>query len=164
MEHKYIYGPVPSRRLGFSLGVDIIPYKNCSFDCIYCQLGKTTNKTIVRKEYSPTEEILKEINERSKNVKDVDFITFSGSGEPTLHAKLGHLIKELKKITKLPIAVLTNSSLLFMTKVRKELSNANIVLPTLCTANQETFQKIHRPYPEITIRKTIDALVEFKKF
>jgi len=163
MANKYIYGPVPSRRLGLSLGVDIIPYKNCSYDCIYCQLGRTTNKTIMRKEYAPAEEILRETKRYFKNIKSVDYITFSGSGEPTLHSKIGYLIKEIKKITKIPITVLTNGSLLSMPEVRHELAEADIVLPTLCSVNQDFFQKIHRPHREISLESTIRAFIDFRK-
>lgn len=163
METKYIYGPVPSRRLRFSLGIDLIPFKNCSFDCIYCQLGKTTNKTIKRKEYLPTEEILKGVEEILKNNDRIDYLTFSGSGEPTLHSRIGYLITELKKITEIPVAVLTNSSLLFMPDVQEELSNADVVLPTLCGTTQEIFNKINRPIPDLNIEKVIRGLIDFRQ-
>jgi len=163
MQDKYTYGPVPSRRLGFSLGIDLIPFKNCSFDCIYCQLGKTTNKTIERKEYLPTEEILKGVKEILKKGNHIDYLTFSGSGEPTLHSRIGYLITELKKMTKIPVAVLTNGSLLFMSDVQKELSDADVVLPTLCATTQEIFKKINRPIPNIAIEKVIRSLISFRK-
>jgi len=163
MQDKYTYGPVPSRRLGFSLGIDLIPFKNCSFDCIYCQLGKTTNKTIERKEYLPTEEILKGVKEILKKGDHIDYLTFSGSGEPTLHSRIGYLITELKKMTKIPVAVLTNGSLLFMSDVQKELSDADVVLPTLCATTQEIFKKINRPIPNIAIEKVIRSLISFRK-
>lgn len=163
MQDKYTYGPVPSRRLGFSLGIDLIPFKNCSFDCIYCQLGKTTNKTIERKEYLPTEEILKGVKEILKKGDHIDYLTFSGSGEPTLHSRIGYLITELKKMTKIPVAVLSNGSLLFMSDVQKELSDADVVLPTLCATTQEIFKKINRPIPNITIEKVIRSLISFRK-
>lgn len=163
MKTKYTYGPVPSRRLRFSLGIDLIPFKNCSFDCIYCQLGKTTNKTTKRKEYLPTEEILKEVEEILKNNDRIDYLTFSGSGEPTLHSRIGYLITELKKITEIPVAVLTNSSLLFMPDVQEELSNADVVLPTLCGTTQEIFNEINRPIPDINIEKMMRGLIDFRQ-
>jgi wyosine [tRNA(Phe)-imidazoG37] synthetase (radical SAM superfamily) len=163
METKYTYGPVPSRRLRFSLGIDLIPFKYCSFDCIYCQLGKTTNKTIVRKEYFPTQKILKDVKAIIKKGDNIDYLTFSGSGEPTLHSGIGYLISELKKITKIPVAVLTNSSLLFIPAVQEELSNADVVLPTLCAVSQEIFNKINRPIPDATIEKIIHGLISFRK-
>ncbi|MGB3479053.1 MAG: radical SAM protein [bacterium] len=163
METKYTYGPVPSRRLGFSLGIDLIPFKYCSFDCIYCQLGKTTNKTIARKEYFPPQKILKDVKAIIKKSGNIDYLTFSGSGEPTLHSGIGYLIGELKKITKIPVAVLTNSSLLFMPDVQEELSNADVVLPTLCGTTQEIFNKINRPIPDINIQKVIRGLIDFRQ-
>ncbi len=163
MQDKYTYGPVPSRRLGFSLGIDLIPFKNCSFDCIYCQLGKTTNRTIERKEYLPTDEILKGVKEILKKGDHIDYLTFSGSGEPTLHSKIGYLITELKQMTKIPVAVLTNGSLLFMAEVQEGLSGADVVLPTLCATTQEIFKKINKPIPDITIEKVIRGLISFRK-
>ena len=160
---KYTYGPVPSRRLGFSLGIDIIPHKNCSFDCIYCQLGKTTNKTLVRKEYTPVDQILDEVRIILKGNAHIDYLTFSGSGEPTLHKRIGYLITEIKKITEIPIAVLTNGSLLYMSEVRNGLLNADVVLPTLCTTNSEIFQKIHRSHAGLEISKIIEGYIEFRR-
>jgi wyosine [tRNA(Phe)-imidazoG37] synthetase (radical SAM superfamily) len=161
--HKYTYGPVPSRRLGYSLGIDIIPHKNCSFDCIYCQLGRTTNKTLERKEYSPVERILEEVKSVLTTNKQIDYITFSGSGEPTLHKGIGYLINELKKITKIPIAVLTNGSLLHMPDVQNDLKNADLVIPTLCTADQIIFNKIHRNHAQLNINEIIEGYVQFRK-
>jgi wyosine [tRNA(Phe)-imidazoG37] synthetase (radical SAM superfamily) len=163
MQSKYIYGPVPSRRLGFSLGIDLIPNKNCSFDCIYCQLGRTRNKTIERKEYLPTEEILQGIKDVLKREKNIDYLTFSGSGEPTLHSKIGDLINEVKKITKIPVAVLTNGSLLFIPDVQKQIAGADVVLPTLCTSNQETLKRINRPHSSLRIEKIIQGQISFRK-
>lgn len=160
---KYTYGPVPSRRLGFSLGIDVIPHKNCSFDCIYCQLGKTVHKTLARKEYMPAELILEEVRRVLKGNARIDYLTFSGSGEPTLHKRIGYLVNEIKKITEIPIAVLTNGSLLYMPEVRNDLLNADVVVPTLCTVNGEIFQKIHRSHAGLDIGKIIEGNVEFRK-
>jgi wyosine [tRNA(Phe)-imidazoG37] synthetase (radical SAM superfamily) len=163
MPDTYTYGPVPSRRLGFSLGIDIVPFKTCSFNCIYCQLGTTTNNTIERNEYAPRDKILQDVKEVLKKTDRIDYCTFSGSGEPTLHAGLGYMIIELKKITSLPIAVLTNGSLLFMPDVQHDCMNADIVLPTLCTTKQAIFKQIHRPHPSLTIEKIIQGLIDFRK-
>ncbi|UCG92847.1 MAG: radical SAM protein [candidate division WOR-3 bacterium] len=163
MPGKYTYGPVPSRRLGFSLGIDIVPMKTCSYNCIYCQLGTTTNNTIERKEYTPRDRILQEVKDTVKQSGHIDYLTFSGSGEPTLHAGLGYLITELKKITPIPIAVLTNGSLLFESSVQRDLINADVVVPTLCTTSQEIFQEIHRPHASLTIEKIIQGLIDFRK-
>lgn len=163
MQSKYIYGPVPSRRLGFSLGIDIIPFKLCSFDCIYCQLGKTTNKTIERKKYSPSDEILQEVKDVLKMNGRVDYLTFSGSGEPTLHSGIGYLINELKKITQIPVTVFTNGSLLFRADVQKDLLRADVILPSLCAATQVVLEKINRSHPSLTIDAIIQGLITFRK-
>ncbi|MEO0156509.1 MAG: radical SAM protein [candidate division WOR-3 bacterium] len=162
-KNKFIYGPVPSRRLGYSLGIDIIPFKTCPYNCIYCQLGRTTTQTIKRKKYIHKEKILAELKEILKHRAKIDFITFSGTGEPTLNTDIKDLINEIKKITDIPIAVITNSSFLFKPEVQKSLLNADVVMPTLTTINNDTFKKIHRPTPPITVKKVIDGLVKFRK-
>lgn len=160
---RHIYGPVPSRRLGYSLGIDTIPFKTCPFNCIYCQLGKTTLQTERRKRYIPANEIFAELKNFLKNKIHIDHITFSGSGEPTLNREIGNLIKKIKKITDIPIAVITDSSLLYKPEVRKALLSADVVLPTLTTAKNKTFKLIHRPLSHITIKRIIDGLAKFRK-
>lgn len=160
---KYVYGPVPSRRLGFSLGVDIVPYKTCTLDCIYCQLGRTTRKEIVRKSYAQKDDILKEIGESVNRGKEINFITFSGSGEPTLNSDIGILIKGVKEITTIPIAVLTNGTLLFMEDVRRDLMEANVVLPSLDAASQEIFRRINRPHHSLNVDSVINVLKRFRE-
>lgn len=160
---KYVYGPVPSRRLGFSLGVDIVPYKACTLDCIYCQLGRTTRKVIKRKTYTPKEEIFKEVQVFLNKLMKIDFITFSGSGEPTLHSEIGALIKGVKKITSIPVAVLTNGTLLFMKDVQKELLEADVVLPSLDAASQHVFKRINRSHNSLNIGSIINGLKGFRK-
>ena len=137
---SHIFGPVPSQRLGFSLGIDLVPYKTCSFDCVYCQLRRTINKTIQREEYIPKNLILKELEESITKGEEMDYITFSGSGEPTLNSKIGEMIREIKQMTDIPIAVLTNGSLLFEVEVRDELRNADLVLPSLDAVTQNIFE------------------------
>lgn len=163
MTKQYTYGPVPSRRLGLSLGVDLIPFKTCSFDCIYCQCGKTTNKTCTRKEYHPTEEILKEVRDVLAENEHIDYITFSGSGEPTLHSRIGDMIRTIKSMTDIPVAVLTNGSLLHRQDVQKDLSTADVVAPTLCTANKRTFAQINRCHASITLEQIIQGLMSFRR-
>ena len=119
MSKHYVYGPVPSRRLGRSLGVDLVPYKVCSYDCIYCQLGRTKNKTIERKPYIPAAEILDQVRQKLTEGVSADYITVAGSGEPTLNSEIGRLIHDIKKHTKVPVAVLTNGSLLGDSRVRE---------------------------------------------
>ena len=160
---KFTYGPVPSRRLGYSLGVDIIPHKNCSFDCVYCQLGKTTCKTLERREYSPVQGILDEVKRVLEEEERIDYITFSGSGEPTLHQSIGFLIDALKRLTQIPVAVLTNGSLLYIPEVRSDLVNADVVLPTLCATTQDVFEKVNRGCPDLRIERIIQGLIDFRK-
>ena len=112
---QYVYGPVPSRRLGRSLGVDLVPFKTCSYDCIYCQLGRTTHKTIELKEYVPVDAVLDELAGKLHSGPAPDFIGLAGSGEPTLHARIGDLIAGIKSLTSIPVAVLTNGSMLWRT-------------------------------------------------
>jgi len=161
-ELSHIYGPVPSRRLGFSLGIDIIPFKTCSFNCIYCQLGRTPRKTIKRKEYIPSSEILTQIKKVLNSGQRIDYITFSGSGEPTLNLKIGQLIREIKKMTEIPVAVLTNSSLLTHKSVRQDLIAADLVVPSLDAASQKIFSYVNRPYPSLKIEKIIESLKLFR--
>jgi len=160
---KFIFGPVPSRRLGNSLGIDLIPFKTCSFDCIYCQLGTTTTRTISRKEYIPVEAILSELKEVLNKKRPIDYLTLSGSGEPTLNSRIGEIIREIKKLTTIPIAVLTNSSLLFQEKVREELKEADLVIPSLDSAVQSTFEQINRPFKVLHIEQIIDGIRLFNQ-
>lgn len=158
---KHIFGPVPSRRLGRSLGIDLVPSKTCTYDCLYCQVGLTTEKTIERKCWIGVDEIIAELKE--KLATKPDCITLSGSGEPTLYSQCGKLISEIKKITKIPVAVITNGSLLYMPEVRRELLEADIVLPSLVGGDSETFLKINRPAAEITFDKMLQGLIDFRK-
>ena len=161
---KYIFGPVASRRLGRSLGVDLIPYKTCSFDCIYCECGTTTTSTLDRKEYVPRHEILSGVKEYLKQESvPPDHITLGGSGEPTLHAGIGELIAEIKCMSTIPIAVLTNGSLLFMKEVREALLQADVVLPSLDAVSPYVFQCINRPHPTLAIETIIQGLKDFRK-
>jgi len=161
MKKSHIYGPVPSRRLGLSLGVDIIPFKVCTLDCIYCQLGPTTKKTTEIKDYFSKKEIISQIKKRINTASRIDYITFSGSGEPTLNSKIGPLIKEIKKFTDIPVAVLTNSTLLSKKKVRESLKEADLVVPSLDAATQDVFENINRPYPSLKIKRIIEGIKKF---
>ena len=158
---KLVFGPVASRRLGRSLGIDLVPFKTCTYDCIYCQLGRTTDKTIRRKPYVPVAEVISELKERLKR-PDFDYITLSGSGEPTLHTQLGEIIPRIRKLTNIPVAVLTNGSLLCEPEVRRACALADVVLPTLTAANATFFFQIHRPCPEITFPRMVDGLYAFR--
>lgn len=162
--YKYLFGPVPSRRLGMSLGVDLIPHKICSFNCIYCECGHTTVLTKNRKEYIPFDELLKELKHYFNNNPKPEYITFSGAGEPTLNSRIGDVIEFIKHSWgDIPVAVLTNGSLFYDKNLRKELLKADVVLPSLDTASNRTFQKINRPFYDIELSDYIQGLIEFKK-
>jgi len=160
---SYIYGPVPSWRLGRSLGVDIVPFKTCSFNCIYCETGRTTNLTLERKEYVSKTSVIEELKAFLCKRKNVDYITFSGSGEPTLNSRIGEMISEVKKLTDIPVAVVTNSSLLNREEVRRELREADVVLPSLDVVSQSLFESLNRPHPSLKIEEIIEGLIKFRK-
>lgn len=158
---KHVFGPVPSRRLGRSLGVDLVPFKTCSYDCIYCQLGRTTCKTVERKEWVPMDVVLEEL--KRKLACRPDYITLSGSGEPTLHSRLGELIEHIQAMSDAPVAVLTNGSLLWQKEVREELALADVVLPSLDAGDELLFQAVNRPHPAITFEKLLSGLEQFRR-
>jgi wyosine [tRNA(Phe)-imidazoG37] synthetase (radical SAM superfamily) len=160
---KNVFGPVPSRRLGLSLGVDIIPYKTCSYNCIYCQLKETTDQRIKRAAFLPLNNILSEVKEAVQNNQRIDYITFSGSGEPTLNSDIGVMIGKIKKMTDIKVAVLTNGSLLFRPDVRRHLMEADLVKPSLDAGTKETFLKINRPHPNLSLDKIIEGIKRFSK-
>ena len=164
---KYIYGPVQSRRLGLSLGLSLTPYKVCSFDCVYCQLGKTNKLTLQRQEYIPINEILEELQAwilaHPQEVKEINYLTFSGAGEPTLNKKLGELIAEVKKRAAVPVAVITNASLLPDSQVRSALMQADLIVPSLDAVTVSVFEKIDRPHADIRIEQIINALIQLRK-
>ncbi|MFZ5451966.1 MAG: radical SAM protein [Thermodesulfobacteriota bacterium] len=158
---RYIYGPVPSPRLGLSLGVDLAPFKTCTYDCIYCQLGRTTHKTITRQEYVPLADILPELEQKLADGPVPDYVTLAGSGEPTLNARLGELLGEIKKLTSIPVAVLTNGSLLWRPEVQDELLAADLVLPSLDAGDDFLFRYVNRPHREIGFDQMVQGLAEF---
>jgi wyosine [tRNA(Phe)-imidazoG37] synthetase (radical SAM superfamily) len=163
LKPKYIFGPVPSRRLGRSLGVDLVPYKTCTFDCIYCDLGKTTHKTVVRESYVKPEEIRRELELTLPVLsKKPDYITVSGSGEPTLNENIGEIICHIKDLTSIPLAVLTNGSLFSLQEVRKALVGADVVIPTLDAITDVTFQCLNRPHPSLDIQEIVSGLIQFR--
>lgn len=160
---QYFYGPVYSRRLGFSLGIDIIPKKICSFDCLYCQVGKTEHLIGRRFSFGDIKTIKKELKKILKQKVRIDYITFSGSGEPTLNKDIGKIVKEIKKITKIPICVITNSSLLYRKKVRDDLKQADLVIPSLDASDSFNFDKINRPWRKNYFDLMLKGLVCFSK-
>ena len=163
MKYRYLFGPVPSRRLGVSLGVDLLPYKTCSLDCVYCECGPTTALTFERKEYAPVSEVIAELADYLKNSPKLDYITFSGSGEPTLHSGIGRIIDFLKdNHPSYKIAVLTNGTLLHLPEVRKDIGKADLVVPSLDAVSQNVFETLNRPAHGLSNKKVIDGLVQFR--
>lgn len=160
---KHVFGPVSSKRLGQSLGVDVLPSKSCTWNCIYCQLGRTKEYVTRRREFFPKEEVLAEIRTAVESGAVIDWITFVGSGETTLYRGLGWLIRETKKLTSIPVAVITNGSLLSEEEVRNELLEADAVLPSLNAGSPDLFERIDRPAPGFDYRRHIDGLVAFRK-
>jgi len=184
-EHSFVYGPVPSRRLGLSLGINIIPFKTCTIDCIYCQCGKTTKKTLERSSFFPINDILAAvraaINESGQGVKDsripvrtpepldprtpepISFLTFSGEGEPTLNRDIGRIIRRLKREFSIPVAVITNSTLLTDPQVRRDLYAADLVVPSLDAADQRNFARVDRNHRDLRVADIIEGLKLFRR-
>lgn len=162
--YRYLFGPVPSRRLGMSLGIDLVPKKVCSLDCVYCEVGKSTKLTLERKEYIKLDKIKEELIHYFNHHPDPDYITFSGSGEPTLNIYIGEVLQFLKQNKpNIPVAVLTNGTLLFDKKVRTGIKDADVVLPSLDAATEPVFTRINRPQKDLKIDKYIQGLIEFRK-
>jgi wyosine [tRNA(Phe)-imidazoG37] synthetase (radical SAM superfamily) len=161
---KYLFGPVPSRRLGISLGVDLVPHKVCTLNCVYCEVGRTTNLTTERKEFIPVDELLDELKEYLDKKPELDFITFSGQGEPTLNSGLGKVINFIKdNYPKYKVAVITNGTLFYDKKVRNEVLRADLLLPSLDAVSTEIFHKINRPEKNLDNKKIINGLIDLGK-
>lgn len=163
LKTKRVFGPVVSKRLGRSLGIDVIPHKTCSYNCIYCQLGYEDNTKTVSSNYYSADEIIYELKEALLNNKNIDYITFAGSGEPTLYKDLKKLIYEIKCITDIPVCIITNGSLLYKQEMRSDLLMADLVIPSLDAGNIDTFKLIDRPNKEIDFDKMVNGLIEFRR-
>jgi wyosine [tRNA(Phe)-imidazoG37] synthetase (radical SAM superfamily) len=151
--------------LGQSLGIDPIPLKTCNWNCVYCQLGRTKPVVNERKDYFPPREILIQVEQTlgAHGPGEIDWITFVGSGEPTLHASIGEMIRQVKAMTNLPVAVITNGALLYRPRVRDELAAADVVLPSLDAGTPELYRKINRPHSQITFERHLEGLTAFRK-
>ena len=161
---KHLFGPVPSRRLGISLGIDLIPYKTCSLDCVYCECGRTTELTVCRKEYVPTDSVLEELDFFLKERPHLDYVTFAGSGEPLLHSGIGRIIGWMKKrYPEYYVAVLTNGTLLTQQEMRAQIAEADLVIPSLDAVSEELFHKINRPHHSLDCREIIAGLEQFRR-
>ncbi|MCL6621946.1 MAG: radical SAM protein [Syntrophobacterales bacterium] len=161
---SFLFGPVPSRRLGRSLGVDLVPAKTCCYDCIYCEVGPTTHLTVSRRVFMPPQAVLEELEDYLReNPGAPEVITLAGSGEPTLNAGLGEIIRGIKALTRLPVALLTNGALLHLPEVRREAARADLVLPSLDTARAETFRRLNRPHPHLCLEMLLAGLRAFRR-
>ncbi len=162
---QHVFGPVPSRRLGQSLGVDPLPFKTCNWNCVYCQLGRTARLSLERREFVPVEAVLSEVREAlaAPPPQGIDWITFAGSGEPTLHSGLGRMIRGVRELTSVPIAVITNGSLLHLPEVRAELAPAAAVLPSVDAGNEQCYRAINRAAPALAFQRFVAGLIDFRR-
>ncbi len=161
-KYEYLFGPIPSRRLGRSLGVDLIPYKTCSQNCVFCQLGRTSEVTLTRNDYIPLKRVCNEINEWLKENGNADYVTLSGSGEPTLHSNFGDVLKFVKEKSSIKTVLLTNGSLFHMPEVRKAASQAHIVKLSLSAWDQKSFGWVNRPHPLLDFNQIIEGQRAFR--
>jgi len=159
---KYVYGPVPSRRLGRSLGVDLVPFKTCSFNCIYCQLGPTAATTVERAEYAPVEEIVAEVRAHLEEAPRPDYVTLSGSGEPTLNTGFGQVAAEIKRFTDIPVALLTNGSLFFLPEVREACGQLDLIVPSLDAGDERLFRYVNRPHKSLSLDEIVQGLADLR--
>jgi wyosine [tRNA(Phe)-imidazoG37] synthetase (radical SAM superfamily) len=162
-DRKYLFGPVPSRRFGRSLGVDLTPYKTCSLDCVFCQLGRTTHKTVERREYVNMEEVLRELEEWLETDGEADYITLSGSGEPTLHERFGDVLALIREKSEIPSLLLTNGTLLHLPEVREAAALASVVKVSLSAWDQASFGWVNRPHAELRFEELISGQKAFRK-
>jgi len=162
--YKHLFGPVPSRRLGVSLGIDLVPRKVCTLDCVYCEIGKTTYLTLERKAYVSLDSLKNEIEDYFTHHEDPDYITFSGSGEPTLNISIAEILEFIRRVRpKIPVAVLTNGTLFYEKEVRQAITGADLVLPSLDAATPKGFKKINQPHQDLDIEQYIEGLIRFRE-
>ena len=159
--YRYLFGPVPSRRFGRSLGIDLTPHKTCSLDCVFCQLGRTTRKTLERKPYVPTADVIEEIDNWLQTDGDADFLTLSGSGEPSLHAEFGRVLAHLRG-QPIPSVLLTNGTLLSLPEVRDAAALAQVVKVSLSAWDQKSFEWVNRPHPQLEFGSIVEGLKQFR--
>jgi len=160
---KYLFGPVPSRRFGLSLGVDLMPHKTCTLDCIFCEAGLTTHRTLVRKEYVPTEAVLKELAAWFALDLKADFITVTGSGEPTLHTRFGDVLSAIRACGRVRSVLLTNSTLLYLPEVRSAAALAEVVKVSFSSWDQASFEALTRPHADLSFECLVDGLRTFRQ-
>jgi wyosine [tRNA(Phe)-imidazoG37] synthetase (radical SAM superfamily) len=162
MKEKYLFGPVASRRLGISLGVDLVPFKTCSINCVYCESGATTNLTLKRREYIPADEVIKQLDELLSSNPEIDYLTFSGAGEPTLNSGIGRVINFVKtNYPQYKICLLSNGTLFSDPEVLTEIADIDLCIPSLDASSEEEFKIINRPSPELDFTTYVNALIEY---
>ncbi len=163
MKYKHLFGPVRSRRLGFSLGVDLVPFKYCPLNCVYCEVQSTDHLTLKRQEFFPLQEITGELADFLATGPELDYITFSGAGEPTLYSRIGEIVRFIKSsYPAYKLALLTNGVLLNNASLRQEILPCDLILPSLDACRQQTFKIINQPHPELTAAGLVDALVALR--
>lgn len=160
--YKYLFGPVPSRRLGRSLGVDLTPYKTCSLDCVFCQLGRTTKKTVQRQEWVPTDRVLAELTQWFESDGQADYITLSGSGEPTLHSGFGKVLEFIRLKTTIPAVLLTNGTMLQIPDVREAAAVADVVKVSLSAWDQTSYGWLNRPHEQLQFDQLVKGQKDFR--
>lgn len=162
-DFKYLFGPVPSRRFGLSLGVDLLPRKTCTLDCIFCEVGPTTHQTLARREYVPTEEVLHELAAWFALDRKADFITVTGSGEPTLHTRFGDVLAAIRARGRVRSALLTNSTLFHLPEVRSAAARADVVKVSFSAWDQASFAAVTRPHADLSFDLLVDGLRKFRQ-
>lgn len=161
-KYQCLFGPVPSRRFGRSLGIDLVPLKTCSFNCLFCQLGPNSETTLIRDEYVPLDRVLQEIDLWLEKDGQADILTLSGSGEPTLHSRFGQVLEYIKKKTTLPTLLLTNGSTLSLSEVRPGASKADLVKTSLSAWDQKSLLQINRPHPDLKFQDLLQGQIDFR--
>jgi len=160
---KYVYGPVPSRRLGRSLGVDLVPMKTCTLNCVYCQLGPTPETTIERAEYAPVDELVEQVRAAIETGEPPDYITLGGSGEPTLHSRFGLIAERIREFARVPMTLLTNGTLFHLPQVRAACKAIDVIIPSLDAGDEEAFRRVNRPHASLTLEGTVQGLVALRE-
>ncbi|MBN2467691.1 MAG: radical SAM protein [Deltaproteobacteria bacterium] len=160
--YRYLFGPVPSRRFGRSLGVDLTPYKTCSLDCVFCQLGRTQQKTVARKEYVPTDAVVEELGHWLRRGGRADYITLAGSGEPSLHSRFGEVLAYIRAHSSIPAVLLTNGTMLHLSEVRDTAAQANVVKVSLSAWDQSSFGSVNRPHDSLRLDTVIRGQMAFR--
>ncbi len=164
MKQRYLFGPVPSRRLGVSLGVDLVPLKTCTLNCIYCECGRTTDLTVTRKEYVPVDAVLEELDRFLQSRPELDFITFAGSGEPTLHRQIDRVLGHIKdRYPQYPVALLTNGTLFTAKQVRAQCARFDLIIPSLDAATEGVFKRLNRPHRLLQGKEIIAGLAALRR-